>query len=1016
MSYQYNKLASTVVTVHSEGMSNFMRKILLLPQFISLLSRIYSELFVRLLFKLGSRRAIQLLCVLPMLVLAQPSFSLGDTSYIAHSPVKGVQIADGDVLADIIVDNDDYSGLKRAVGDLQQDIHRVTGKLPVVRHQPPAERTNRHAVIVGSIERSDLIQSMVASGKLDIASMQGEWEAYRIQTVANPLPNIDEALVIVGSDMRGAIFGVYDLSQQIGVSPWYWWADVPVNHQSVLYVPASTSVSEQPKVQYRGIFLNDEAPALTNWVHENYGNYNSKFYPKVFELLLRLKANFLWPAMWNNSFSVDDPLNPELANEYGIVMSTSHHEPMMRAHKEWKGYGAWDFSKNAEGLKQFWREGVERNSPYENIITLAMRGDGDEAMSEEANVSLLEGIVDAQREIISEVFADKGKKVDQVPQVWCLYKEVQDYYEQGMRVPDDVILLWADDNWGNIRRLPTPEERARSGGAGVYYHFDYVGGPRSYRWINSTPIAKIWEQMNLAYEYEANRIWIVNVGDLKPMEVPIEYFLEMAWNPEQWPKERIGEFSYLWAEREFGKTYAKEIAELVTEYVKHNGQRKPELMDGNVYSLLNYDEAERVERRLNRMEERALAIFEKLPQAQQDAYYQLVLHPVLATATVTKMHIAHGRNQLYAKQGRPLANDYAKDVQALFEKDARLTQRYHSINGGKWNHFMSQPHIGYTYWNNPEANTMPAISHVTRAKGRDMGVAVEGVEKAWPMDDGDYTLPTFTPYGKTKRVISVFNKGDSPLTFTVAKHADWLMIEEQTTTIVNQELHLDVKVDWSKVPEGEHTGHVSIKGPSWVAANITVKAEKPSKFKPLKRLSGFVEGDGVISFEAASYSKLNPVKGHSWQEIEQHGRTQSSMSVFPVTDTSYSISNKDDLSRTPSMEYTITLLNDTEVVVHGLFAPTWPIQPNRGLKYAIAFDNEKPVVVDVLEHNEHADWQESVRKGVRTAFSKHTLKAGKHTMKVWAIDPAVTVQKWILDAGGLKDSYLGPQPSRQGGK
>ena len=245
-----------------------------------------------------------------------------------------------------------------------------------------------------------------------------------------------------------------------------------------------------------------------------------------------MRANFLWPAMWGNAFNDDDAVNPLLANEYGIVVGTSHHEPMMRAHDEWRRYGSgpWNYATNAEALRTFWTGGVRRTAAFENIITLAMRGDGDEPMSREANVALLERIVADQRAIIAQ---ELKRDVTTVPQVWALYKEVQEYYEKGMRVPDDVTLLWSDDNWGNIRRLPTAEERNRSGGSGVYYHFDYVGGPRSYKWLNTIPIAKIWEQMNLAYRYGANRIWIVNVGDIKPMEFPIQFFMDYAWNPER---------------------------------------------------------------------------------------------------------------------------------------------------------------------------------------------------------------------------------------------------------------------------------------------------------------------------------------------------------------------------------------------------------------------------------------------------------------------------------------------------
>src|SRR6266481_4092975 len=473
------------------------------------------------------------------------AFALGQPEYVEDRVSPGsFPIADDSNLATLFVDTNDFPGVVRTVQDLQGDIARVTGHKPALNHDRSSIGTN--AIIIGTIGKSPIIDDLIRARKIDVSQISGKWETFLIQVVPQPWAGIQNALIIAGSDKRGTIYGIYDLSEQIGVSPWYWWADVPVAHRSALYVKAGRVTQGPPAVKYRGIFLNDEAPCLTGWVTEKFGNYNHQFYTNVFELLLRLKANYLWPAMWNNAFNEDDPLNPQLADEYGIVMGTSHHEPMLRAQQEWKrhGKGPWDYSKNSEVLKELWAQGVERNKEFESIITLGMRGDGDLPMSESANIALLEKIVADQRKIIADrVNPDLSK----VPQDWALYKEVQEYYEKGMRVPDDVTLLWCDDNWGNIRRLPTPEERKRSGGAGVYYHFDYVGDPRSYKWLNTIPIAKVWEQMNLAYHYGTDRIWIVNVGDLKPMELPIEFFLRFAWEPDRWPKEKISEYAHLWA-------------------------------------------------------------------------------------------------------------------------------------------------------------------------------------------------------------------------------------------------------------------------------------------------------------------------------------------------------------------------------------------------------------------------------------------------------------------------------------
>ena len=421
--------------------------------------------------------------------------------------------------APVFVDPADHAGVQRAAADLCADIERVSGVLPVlVAGQPPRGEA---VVIAGTLGHSLLIDRLVGAGKVATAGLAGKWESFSISTVDQPLPGVARALVIVGSDKRGTIYGLYEISEQIGVSPWYWWADVPAKHREAVFLKAGTFVQGPPAVKYRGIFLNDERPCLTGWAQEKFGGLNARFYTKVFELLLRLRANYLWPAMWDNAFNEDDPDNPRLADEYGIVMGTSHHEPMMRAHEEWTrrrqqyGNGEWNYATNAGALQRFFREGIARNKNYENLVTIGMRGDGDEAMvstgSIESDMKLLERIFADQRRILAE---EMRTDPTQIPQLWTLFTEVQRYYERGLRPPEDVTLLWTDDNTGNLRRLPTLDERQRSGGAGIYYHFDMHGGPFSYLWINTNPFPKIAEQMNLAYEYGATRIWIVNVGDL----------------------------------------------------------------------------------------------------------------------------------------------------------------------------------------------------------------------------------------------------------------------------------------------------------------------------------------------------------------------------------------------------------------------------------------------------------------------------------------------------------------------
>lgn len=693
-----------------------------------------------------------------LFALNSVAFGIGQQRYVQCTEAPGgFSIVHNGAASALYVATADYSGVVRAAGDLQSDIALVTGVTPAITHSTTG--LGPSVIIVGTIGGSPLIDTLIRSQRISVASVAGKWESFLIQVVPNPLPGVASGLVIAGSDKRGTIYGIYDVSEQIGVSPWHWWAEVPVQHKDALYVKPGVYLQGPPAVKYRGIFLNDEAPSLTGWVHEKYGNYNHEFYAKVFELLLRLKANYLWPAMWNNAFNEDDPLNPKLADEYGIVMGTSHHEPMLRAQQEWKrhGTGPWDYSTNSAELDKFWEEGIERNKNYESVITPGMRGDGDVPMSESANVALLEKIVADQRTIIAN---HMNQDVGAVPQDWALYKEVQDYYEKGMRVPDDVTLLWCDDNWGNIRRLPTADERKRSGGAGIYYHFDYVGDPRSYKWLNTIPITKVWEQMNLAYDYGADRIWIVNVGDLKPMEFPIEFFLSLAWDPHGWPKETISDYTRLWAECEFGPEHAREIAHIVAQYTKLNGRRKPELISPNTFSQTNYEEADRVLAEWQSLVSEAEKIYATLPVIQRDAFFELVLYPTKASATVTELYITAGRNHLYALQGRASANDLAAQVRALFQADADLSAEYnHMLAGGKWNRMMDQTHIGYTSWQEPPKNFMPEVHELQVPEGAGMGLAVEGSVLPWQNGLHDESVLTFDVFNQQSKYIDVFNTG-----------------------------------------------------------------------------------------------------------------------------------------------------------------------------------------------------------------------------------------------------------------
>ncbi|MBD8347604.1 glycosyl hydrolase 115 family protein [Dysgonomonas sp. HGC4] len=665
--------------------------------------------------------------------------------------------------ASILTDDTDYKGVLRAVNDFKEDLRKVTGNIP-------SSEATKFSVIIGTVGQSSIIDNLIQEGKIEAKDLTGKNEKYIIETVQNPTDGIDAALVIAGSDKRGTIYGIYELSAQIGVSPWYYWADVPVENKKDLYVKPGTYTEGEPAVQYRGIFLNDEAPALTGWSKATFGGYNHQFYEKVFELILRLKGNFLWPAMWGSAFYDDDPLNGPTADEFGIVISTSHHEPMGRAHAEWSRYGkgAWNYDKNQKILQEFWREGIERMKNWENIVTVGMRGDGDEPMSEESNVTLLQKIVKDQRNIISKV---TGKKAETVPQVWALYKEVQDYYDKGMRVPDDITLLLCDDNWGNVRKLPDLNAPKRKGGYGMYYHFDYVGGPRNYKWINVSQVQRIWEQMNLTYQYGVDKIWIVNVGDLKPMEYPISFFLDMAWNPNRFNADNLLQHTEKWSAQQFGEKYSKESARLINLYTKYNRRVTPELLNEKTYSLENYNEFETVVNDYRNLVIDAMRLYNVIPNNYKDAFDQLVLFPINTCSNLYEMYFAVAKNRFYAEKQDVQANYWADKAKECFERDSLLTVHYNeNISGGKWAHMMDQVRIGYTYWQQPKESVMPHVEYIMSTmeykekvfSEADGYVSIEAEHFTRLQDGNSISWKVIPDFGKTLSGITTFPVTVSP--------------------------------------------------------------------------------------------------------------------------------------------------------------------------------------------------------------------------------------------------------------
>jgi len=645
----------------------------------------------------------------------------------APDPRTAFQLIAKGTPATVMIDADPDSAVRHVATNFVADLERVSGT-PAQLIEGLGAAVRGLVVIIGVLDHSAVIDGLVAAGKIAAADIRGEWEAFRQIVVDDPLPGVTRALVIVGSDRRGAVFGTYEVSERIGVSPWHWFADVPVRRQRDVLIPAG-SRRDQPKVRYRGFFINDEDPCLSGWAKNTFGGVNSAMYAHVFELLLRMKGNYLWPAMWGKAFADDDPKSMVLADAMGVVMGNSHHEPMLRAQAEWHRHedqgitgGAWDYDKNGANLRTFWRGGIERmmakggGRQYDSVVTVGMRGDGDEAMAEGTATGLLERVVTDQRKIIANV---TGKPASETPQLWALYKEVQDYYDHGMKVPDDVTLLFSDDNWGQIRRLPDPASPPRKGGYGIYYHFDYVGVPRNYKWLNTNQIEKVWQQMDLAYRRGAAQIWIANVGDIKPMEFPLGFFLAQAWNPNAMTPATVADYPRAWAAATFGATHADTIGEIVTRYSKYVARRKPELIDQSSFRVggvtpngLDGGEFGMMVGEWDALEARMLAVRAALRPDQLDAYFQLVEFPIAAVANLYRLYYGTAWNRLLAATNDARANYFADQVETAFCRDDELTQRYHTINGGKWQGMMAQVHMNYVIWNDPTRQTMPSIVRI----------------------------------------------------------------------------------------------------------------------------------------------------------------------------------------------------------------------------------------------------------------------------------------------------------------
>lgn len=958
----------------------------------------------------------------------------------------------------------DYKGLKLVAESFQKDIKTVSNTTPTLIDLPDGSvPTESEIIVVGSLGNNSLIDKWVAEKKIYVGDIKPYWETFSIIAVENPEPGISKALVIVGSDKRGAIYGMYHISEMIGVSPWYYWGDVDIKVQRELSFTKEeiNYTSKEPSVKYRGIFLNDEAPSLSSWVDKNFATsgkqYNEKFYKNVYELILRLKGNYLWPAMWNSRFGTDgvntSGANAELADAYGIVMGTSHHEPMMRADKEWNdesnkyGNGQWNYYTNKTGLNNFWNAGAARSGKYENVITLGIRGQNDSSMlpagsTVQENVDLLKDCISNQKAILNK------NNLEKAPKVLTLYKEVEEYWygENGVKglkdwdELDDVTIMLAEDNFGNLRTLPTSGSSNRQAGWGMYYHFDYHGAPTSYEWVHTLQMQKTWEQMTMAYDYGVDQVWIVNVGDLKPMEMPISYFLDMAYDFDTWGSsdtDSADKYTEQWVKQQFGNNTdeqgLKDIAYMMKEYTKLNGSRKPEIVAANTYSVTNYNEAMRMLDRIKALITLADSYKNSLPQKAQASYYQFVYYPAVASANVHRMQIYAGLMNLYANQGRSIANLYADLVKDSIAYDKELQSTYNInmpglANKYKWDGMMSSVHVGYTSWDSNGA-AYPVYDYIEVPEEEMLIVGLQESSKVY--GSGSTSSLEFTNLNKESYYVDIANGGGTAFNYTASADKDWIKLTKATGTVLMQET-IGVSIDYSKVSSSA-TGTVTITGADeTVTIPVSVKVESTSGLAA----NTFVEAHDYISIEAAHYADAKAGEsGAQWKEIKNYGKTLSSLKVWPTT------SSFTDVTKAPYVEYKVKVNSSTDYVLQTYVAPSNNVDWDKvTMKYGVSIDGgiiqQKDTmngakVSDIRNPNGSIDgtkfvagnynsgpWSANVRDNIRLSTTEHSLTAGVHTVRIYAVDPALVLQKLVLypKNKALPSSYFGPEESYYEGK
>ena len=934
--------------------------------------------------------------------------------------------------AAILYDASDAAVVKRAAELFAADVEAVTGRRPQVTS---ATGETGPAVIVGTVGGSALIRRLSEAGKIDTAPLEGAWERYLIQTVANPLPGIRKALVIAGSDRRGAAYGLFTLSELIGVSPWYWWADVPVKKHAALHVDAPPTYSQTPSVRYRGIFLNDEDWGLTPWASQTFeperGNIGPRTYAKVCELLLRLKANYLAPAMHPVSTSFNQiPENKLVADTFAIVMGSTHCEPLLlNTASEWdtQTMGPWNYDKNKEGINRVLTQRVRENSPYENVYTLALRGLHDGAMSTtlpmHEKVRMLQQALLDQRQILAE---NIDRPVETVPQAFTPYKEVLEIYSNGLELPDDVTIVWPDDNYGYMKRLSGVREQRRTGRSGVYYHVSYLGVPHSYLWFSTTPPSLMYEELRKAYDTTADRLWLLNCGDLKGSEMQVSLFLDMAWDIGRFTADNVVTYPARWLAGIFGEAYYDRLEAMTREHLRLAFPRKPEYMgwgyhwnrfDHNCeqltdtdFSFTNYDEAPRRLEAYRKLGARAEALLHEIGDEARPAFYQLVYYPLRGAELMNRMTLGGQRNRWYARQGRAATNAVRDEVQRCYDSLQVITRGYNSLLGGKWNHMMSmrQNYDGVSaYFNLPHLATHDAAGAPRLA----LQVAGEDVTGARAF----HALPAFDNYLRRTYPVEIYNRGGGTLAWTAHASEPWVVLSKSAGKTADEE-RITVGIDWEKAPSGNAVPAQIVFRAGEQSEKVLVSLFNPTAPSRAELRGIYVENNGCVSIPAAGCHRVRGNDRIKITAIEDLGIEGPALQLGDPTAPLQIFRSRD----VPCAEYDFYAFDAGSVDVYTYVLPTFPLHADRDFrigentntdtKYSVQID-DGALATPSSSHVEYSQvWFESVLRNC--AVNKSTLhidKPGRHTLRIRVGDPGIVLQKIVLDFGGMKRSYLGPQ-------